>query len=162
MDQKKVEELYRQYGGPVYRRCIRILGSEDEAEAAVQEVFLRFMRRVAKIDDVEKAANYLFRVSTNYCLTRLRDRGRAPGFSELREDATDGASIEDRVSAARAVRECLSRLTGRKRMVVYLYFAEGMTQAEVARACDLSSRHVGRIIRRFLAEIPPELAPESQ
>ncbi len=156
MDRSKVEELYREYGGPVYRRCLRMLGSEEEAETAVQEVFLRFMRRLSKIDDVEKASNYLFRVSTNYCLTRIRDRGRAPGFSELREDATDGLILEDQVAASRAVKECLDRLTGRKRMVVYLYFAEGMTQDEVARACELSLRQVGRIIRRFLAENPVE------
>ena len=39
-----IEALYGQYGHYLYERCKRMLGNEDEAYDALQEVFVRVVK----------------------------------------------------------------------------------------------------------------------
>ena len=149
-DNSRIEELYREFGGAVYRRCLRMLGNSAEAEGAMQEVFLRMLPKLDTLQDGDKAANYLFRVSTNFCLNRLRTQRRRLRTVELDEHIADPVSNpEDVVVNRRLLADCLAGLTRRPRLVVYLHLLEGLTQAEVAEAAGLSRQHVGRIIRAF-------------
>ena len=39
-----VEDLYRRYGHVIFRRCRALLGREEEAMDAMQEVFIRALK----------------------------------------------------------------------------------------------------------------------
>ena len=58
----------------VFRRCMRILRSEADAEDVAHEVFVRALDGLPARE--EEAMAWLYRVGTNLCLNRLRDRGR--------------------------------------------------------------------------------------
>src|SRR4029078_11507614 len=72
-----VEALSRRYGPMVLRRCRRLLGDEDEALDACQDVFLRVFERRDRLD-AQYPSSLLYRIATNVCLNRLRDRRREP------------------------------------------------------------------------------------
>ena len=72
-----VEHLVGRYGPMVLRRCRRLLGVDDEALDACQDVFLRLFRERHRLHD-RHASSLLFRMATNVCLNRIRDRGRRP------------------------------------------------------------------------------------
>jgi RNA polymerase sigma-B factor len=59
------------------------------------------------------------------------------------------ALVEDRASIARGLRA----LPDRERRILYLRFAESMTQAEIAQRMDLSQMHVSRLIRRAIDRV---------
>jgi len=61
----------------VLRRCRRLLGHEDEARDACQDVFLRIIARRHRLHD-RFLSSLLYRVATNVCLNRIRDRRRGP------------------------------------------------------------------------------------
>jgi len=127
-----------------------MLANSADAEGAVQEVFLRMLPKLDRLRDSDKAANYLFRVSTNYCLNRLRAQRRKPPTVQLDEHlAGQLSNPEDMVVNRRFVADCLDNLSERPRLVVYLHLLEGLTQEEVAEAAGLSRQHVGRIVRAF-------------
>jgi RNA polymerase sigma-70 factor (TIGR02960 family) len=56
--------------------CYRMLGSFDEAEDAVQEVFLRAWRARDTLTGDDNVRAWLYKIATNVCLDALRARSR--------------------------------------------------------------------------------------
>ena len=59
--------------------CYRMLGSFDEAEDHVQEVFLRVWRSRERFQGQSSPRTWLYRVATNVCLDTLRRDARRSG-----------------------------------------------------------------------------------
>lgn len=83
----------------VLRRCRRLLGSEDEALDACQDVFVRVMEHRERLTN-DHCSSLLYRLATNVCLNRIRDRARRPTTPD---DARRRASGVDRVTSGRFV-----------------------------------------------------------
>ena len=152
MDAARIEELYLEYGPMVYRRCLRILGNVHEAEEALQEVFLRILRKLASSGEVEALRNYMFRISTNYCLNRLRDGKKYLRHLDLEHlPPYGGPTPEEQSIVADELEAQFSRLPENRRNIVYLHLGEGLSQEEVAEIVGLSRRTVGKVLRGFVA-----------
>jgi len=67
--------VYGAYAGALYRYLVTLLGNPDEAEDALQEVFLSLARRPggARIRDLRA---YLFRAAHNQAIMAMRRRKR--------------------------------------------------------------------------------------
>lgn len=55
--------------------CMKYLKNEDEAKDAVQQVFLKVLTDISKYK-IDFFKSWLYMVAKNYCLMRLRDRGK--------------------------------------------------------------------------------------
>ena len=51
----KVEQLYRELGPVVYRRCLRILGDRSAAQDATQEVFIKLLSNLGRLEEIGRA-----------------------------------------------------------------------------------------------------------
>lgn len=76
IDQRSLETLYARYSRSVWRRARRMLVDDDAAKDVTQEVFLRAMAVDAKDAFDASPVGWLYRVTTNLCLNRLRDAKR--------------------------------------------------------------------------------------
>ena len=142
--------MYREYGGLVYRRCLRLLRDREEARSAVQEVFVRIMGRVEKEVDLGTPRRYLYTAATNYCLNFMRDRKPMVDLLDFDELATKEADDpERRVALRKELARALEGLTETERLVVYMYHGDGMTQEEIAEAVDLSRKTVLEMLARL-------------
>src|SRR6185503_2781167 len=72
-----VGALSRRFGPMVLRRCRQLLRDEDEALDAAQDVFVRLIERRQRLD-ARYPSSLLYRIATNVCLNRIRDRARRP------------------------------------------------------------------------------------
>ena len=72
-----VEAVSRRYGPMVLRRCRQLLHNEDEAIDASQDVFVRLIENQGRLHG-SHPSSLLYRIATNVCLNRIRDRGRQP------------------------------------------------------------------------------------
>ncbi len=169
--QLNTSELYRRYGPMVLRRCRRLLGDEEQARDAMQDVFVRLLRSREWAEGTREGA-LLQTISTNVCLNRLRSRRRAPelpGRHELlggARRAPDPSEPEaerapNAVELASAIaqspeafalqRSFLAKLFGREppstALIAVLHYVDGLTLEEVAREVGLSVSGVRKRLR---------------
>jgi RNA polymerase sigma factor (sigma-70 family) len=143
-----VEALSRRYGPMVLRRCRRLLGNEDEALDACQDVFVRVIQHRTRLD-MRYPSSLLYRIATNVCLNRLRDSRREP----LTRDEAILAEIAraEEPGAASDARLLLARLFGRHpestRTMAVLHYVDGLTLEEVAAELDMSVSGVRKRLR---------------
>ncbi len=134
----------------MYRRCLRLLKDREAARDATQEVFVKLVRDMRRLEDRKSALPWIYRVATNHCLNLRRDAARR-GEQELEPemDLDGGAPIEpypDRELAQRV----LSRFDETTQAVAVGVFVDGMEREEVAEALGISQRTVSRKLGRFL------------
>jgi len=143
-------DLYRTYGPVVYRRCLRILKDPEAAKDATQEVFMKLIRDMAKLEDRETVLPWIYRVATNHCLNHRRNasrRGEGLDAPPLELAAsTGGDAIPDRQLA----RRLLARFDETTQTVAVGVLVDGMEQEEVAEVLGISRRTVARKLARFL------------
>ncbi|MCP9951017.1 sigma-70 family RNA polymerase sigma factor [Actinomadura madurae] len=77
-----------------YRRellayCYRFLGSIDEAEDVVQEIYLRAWRSYATFEHRSSVRTWLYRIATNACLTAFAQNARRPLPSGMAGSSSD-------------------------------------------------------------------------
>lgn len=148
----QVNGLYREFGPVVYRRCLRLLRDRAAAEDATQDVFVKLLREVDRLQDRTTVLPWIYRVTTNHCLNLRRNASRQRADSddalEVVSAPGDGgpASYPDR-HLAMAV---LSRFDEATQQVAVAVLVDGMELEEVARVLGVSSRTVSRKLQRFL------------
>ena len=95
--------LVVRYRAQFARYAVRMLGSREDAEEALQDAFVRAYRSLAKCDDPGRFGPWLFRILANRCRTVGSRRGRRERTFVRDEIALHGASEEH--PAERAVLE---------------------------------------------------------
>ena len=75
--------------------CYRMLGSLDEAEDLVQEVYLRAWRSHAGFEGRSSLRVWLYQIATNACLTAVQRRARRPLPSGLAGPGGDPSASAD-------------------------------------------------------------------
>src|SRR5262245_37293582 len=80
MDDNELAQLYRRCGAMIYRRCCKLLKDEAAAQDATQEVFIRLMSHLDRLDPRDDYLPWIYRVATNHCLNVLRDDARLSLF----------------------------------------------------------------------------------
>jgi RNA polymerase sigma-70 factor (ECF subfamily) len=152
-----VDALSRQYGPMVLRRCRRLLGSEDEALDACQDVFVRLLEHRERLDAVFPSS-LLYRIATNVCLNRIRDRARAPATADERLLATIAAA--EAPGARSEARLLLDWLFGRQpestRTIAVMHYVDGLTFEEVARQTRMSVSGVRKRLRKLRQAVTSE------
>ena len=149
-----VDELYRQYGPMVIRRCRQLLRDEDQALDAAQDVFVRLLERRDRLRD-DYPSSLLYRMATNLCLNRIRDakRRQTTADQDLLERIADLDDAEGRIEA----RSLLARLFGRQqestRTMAVLHYVDRMTLEEVAGEVGMSVSGVRKRLRGLRAAL---------
>jgi RNA polymerase sigma factor (sigma-70 family) len=136
------EQLYRLQGSRMRNLARNLLGSQSDAEDAVQETFLKVQRYITSFRGQSSFVTWTFRILVNTChdLRRSRMRRREFGAGE-NEEANPGAEMRApgahptlRIALQRAIAE----LTQHQRDVFLLYEVEGFRHAEIAGMLDIT------------------------
>lgn len=123
----EIETVVRTHGDMLFRICLVMLGSESDAEDAVQDTLLRFMQKAPVFDSPEHEKAWLIRVAANRCKDMLRFRRR---FAQA--ELTDlEAYIPEPES--RGIVEALMSLPEKFRVVLALYYVEEVPIRDIAR-----------------------------
>lgn len=139
----------------------RILGNQADAEDVAQEAFLRLWRHADRFDErAAKFATWFYRVTTNLCLDRTRRTPMAPlEAAGDPVDATPGQedALADRRTRA-AVAGAVAELPDRLRAAVTLTYEAGLSNAEAAKALDISVKALESLLVRARRTLREKLA----
>lgn len=143
-------ELFERHGPAVYRRARQLLGSHHEAEEALQEVFLRVISRVDLFEHRSSITTWLYQITTNLCLNRLRDgRRRDELLREHGVGSTPAGQAPGDPSDLALVRQLLGRVGEAEATAAVHVYLDGMTHEEAAEVMGVSRRTVGNLLERF-------------
>ena len=144
-------ELYRRYSPRVYAKCLTMLGGEAEARDAVQDIFERALRRIGGFRAEAKFSTWLYAITNNHCIDRLRLRERRRAREEAlpENDLLTAAGPADGTDAAtggvdwleeqspEAIAYILERLGELDRAALVLRYMDGLSTADLATTLGL-------------------------
>lgn len=137
-DEAALASLYDRYRRILFGLLIRILGSREEAEEILQEVFIQVWRRAADFDEQRgKPFTWLVTLARSRAIDRLRqlsarERLATATAQEAPAEASDAAQDAYRSEQKEIVAEALSQLPEDQRQALLLAYFEGLTQTEIA------------------------------
>lgn len=146
----EIEELYRRFGALVRRRARGILGDDQEAMDATQEVFVRVIAAMGEFRGQSQPSTWLYRITTNLCLNRIRDgKRRRDRLAEVAE-AGKGTTVAAPTAEERTtLRGLLAHIPEDLAHVAVYYYVDEMDQAEIAKLLGVSRRTIGYRLDRF-------------
>lgn len=143
-DQVALSELYDRHAPTLLGLAQRILGTPEDAEEVLQEVFVHVWNRAASYDASRSSAStWLVLITRSRAIDRLRsrkvvDRTVAAAQQEKHSEHTspEGARNVLLDERRQRVRQEMSKLPPEQREVLELAFYKGMTQSEIAQSTE--------------------------
>jgi len=169
-DDSAFEQLVEAYQGAAFSMLRRILGPHAQIEDLAQEAFLRVWRSRERYRAAGKFTTFLYRITYNLALNRLRDDKRKPLYSMPR--TSEGADFpqEDLVSSGPAtevnagdwaliVRRCLIELPENQRAALVFQHYDGLELDDIAEILGSSSKAVKSLLHRARTNLRTLLTP---
>jgi len=152
------ETLYNRYGEMLFRVCFSMLRSREDAEDAVQDVFLKYFTDPKAFNDPEHEKAWFIRVTTNYCKDVMRKRTvrSAVGLDEINELEDYGIEKD-----SGEVLNSIFALPEKYRTVFVLHYLEEISVADVAKSLGLSQSAVKMRLSRGREILKEKLDPIS-
>ena len=128
MDQIHFTRAVERHQDMVYRLALHSLGAPQDADDAVQEVFLRLYQRAEPFDSPEHLRRWLLRVTVNYCRDVLKSpwRRRRVSLESLPELPAFQREEE------RVLYQTVMSLPEKYRTVLDLFYYEELSVREIA------------------------------
>jgi len=148
-----------------YRHAARVLGDRTEAEDIAQEAMLRLWRAAPDWhpDGPARPRTWLYRVTANLAVDRLRRTGRAVGLDD--DVASTAPSAEAQLQDAgrmAALDAALAILPERQRQAVVLRHIEGLGNAEIATILGIGVEAVESLTARGKRALAAALADQKE
>lgn len=94
VETETLQTLFRRETPALYRCALRVLGTREEAEDAVQDAYLRVAHPAVPHAMPDHPRGWLFRVVRNLCIDRVRTR------SAHRRIVSDTADVDERLNGS--------------------------------------------------------------
>ena len=149
--------------GRVYALCRRMIGDEADAEDTAQEVFLKLWTQPAAWNpEGARFSTWLYRVTANACIDRLRKRVPEPvaTIPDHADDRPGPAEALDRGQVAARVEAALARLPDRQRLALMLTYYQGLSNREAAKALEVNVDALESLLARARRSLKDDLADE--
>ncbi len=149
-DREAYADLVRRHASRIYAVCLAMLRDADDSQDVAQEALLKGMARIGSLREGSQFGMWLTRIAQNLCRDHWRVQQRRREL--LRENATeivpDGKTISDGESSPPDLSAALARLPEKYRVPLMLYYFDGQSSENVARALDLSRAGAGTRLAR--------------
>ena len=161
-DISALEEIYVVFAPKVRSFVTHYIGKE-EAEDLTQDIFLKIWQSRNKISSIliRDLDSYIFRISKNYVLDRLKHKKIEKRYINESVAETAGSepqsrSTEEKIdnrSEILRVNERMQQLSELQRRIFYMQRAEGKTYSEISRELGISEKtvqyHISSILNKL-------------
>lgn len=153
---KAFEVLYREYYVRVFGLCRRLLVSQELAEDATQETFMRAYKSFGKFDAEQPFWHWIATIANNHCIDKLRSKNRSDQLfgdeaAEIENMASQDVSVVHRLIAdedGQALNTAMASLPDKYRVPLVLAYFNQLSYDEIAEQLSVSRTHVGVLLLR--------------
>lgn len=143
-----VEDFYRKYGPMVLRRCRSILKEEEAALDAMQDVFIKILKREKDLNS-DSPSSLLYITATNVCLNILRSRERKPEAADnsVLDIIAGSNNPEEKVINKLYLESIFKNEKVSTRTIAMLHYVDGFTLYETAEQVGMSVSGIRKRLR---------------
>lgn len=136
-DRKAQFELYKLYSKAMYNICMRMLGSAENAEDALQNSFVDVFSKLDSFRFESSIGAWIKRIVINNCINQIKKRRL--DFAELNdnlhfvadENNTSTTAYSDEILNVELIQKAIMQLPEGYRVVFSLYAMEGYDHEEI-------------------------------
>ncbi len=157
-DRTAVEECLSRYGGLVWSIARKMLRNSDEAEDAVQEIFVDVWKNAGRFDETKASeATFIAMIARRRLIDKIRHSAR-----RISADSLDDVLLEPFTRADKDVQtaieaqqaaEAMRNLRPEQQQVLRLSIIQGMSHQEIADATGLPLGTVKTHARRGILQV---------
>jgi len=149
-------EAYEKYSKLVYSICFHILLSKQEADEAVQEVYIRFGQNYK---DVENPKAWLVRVASNYCKEQYNRKKLHKNYLEktMNRVRTLLNTITMAFSNNDQLQNIFLQLDEKERFLLTVKVGYDYTYEEIAEILEIPVGTVKSLVTRLLKKIKAKI-----
>lgn len=156
-DRQAVDDCLDKYGGLVWSLARKMLRNSDDAEDAVQEIFIDIWKNAGRFDESQASeTTFIAMIARRRLIDRIRHAGRRISADSLDDVAAEPSERSDRkiqlsVEAGEAA-EALRNLKPEQQQVLQLSIVQGLSHQEIADATGMPLGTVKTHARRGILQ----------
>lgn len=141
--------LVDRYKDLVFSLALKTLKNREEAEEVAQDSFIKVYKSIDKFRGESKFSTWLYKVTYNTCLDRLKKNKRESNlvpideFNERQLVAIE--SILDSIGEKernQMIQDCLKELPGEDSFLLTLYYFEEQSLEEISKIIGIKTNHI--------------------
>ncbi len=142
-DEASLSLLVRRWQKRLWLHALRLTGRPDTASEVCQEAWLAIIRNLRQLRDPAAFRSWAYGIVTRKAADWVRDRQRQRALAEravIKEelDAIDAGNADHEQEIA-VLRIALRRMPEKHRLVLTLFYLEGMSIVEIAKVLAISA-----------------------
>ena len=165
------EQILNKYKKRIVNFAYRFIQDQEEAEDIAQEVFLKVHLSARKYKPKAKLLTWLFRITANLCLNKLRGQNHFQilslnetshgAIAKAIQDIGSGSPYSNLVKneLTHIVRKAINSLPPRQRMAVILQRYESLSYREISKILGCSRAAVDSLLQRAKQSLRKDLSP---
>ncbi len=139
-------ELISPIQDKLFRFAVRIVGSVDEAEDVVQEVFIKLWKKRDYLDQIDNVEAWCMQLTKNLSIDKLRSKHRRTedinGYQELQDKQVTPDQQAIHTDLYDQIKSMIDQLPENQKMVVQLRDIEGLKYQEIADVLEMPLNQV--------------------
>ena len=128
----------------MYLLAVSTLKNDYDAEDAMQSAILKAYENLDQLRAADKFKPWLFRILINECYRLLNDKTYNVDIDEFTDIGETQENLDDRIT----LWETVNRLDDEYRMVIILFYYEGMKIKDIAKTLEISEANVKKRLQR--------------
>ena len=132
----------------VLRRCRQMLGNEDQALDAMQDVFVKVINKKDSLK-ATYPSSLLYTMATNHCLNILSREKRTTCDNEILEMIVSLDRVEEKALDRMYLDQLFSGQKASTRTIAVLHYMDGLTLEETSQLSGLSVSGVRKRLRKL-------------
>ena len=161
-----VQDCLDAYGGLVWSLARRMLPKSEEAEDAVQEIFIDIWKHAGRFDETQASeTTFVAMIARRRLIDRIRKQNRQPNIDSMDDILVEPAGqahqdIQMTVEAKEAAK-AMNDLRPEQRQILHLSIVQGFSHQEISEALAIPLGTVKTHARRGLIQVRQVLGLEN-
>ncbi|MCP3806640.1 sigma-70 family RNA polymerase sigma factor [Paenibacillus polymyxa] len=156
--------IVKEYQRQIFVYCWRILGSEQEAEEAVQDIFVSAFEKISMYKPTVGFSSWLYKMAYHHCLNLIRRKNlqrkfKITLFNSTNMTSDSAAQVMERQLFSEPLSRALGQLNAEERNLLVLRIFEEKSFGEIGEIMNKSEEAIKKKYGRTKTKLKKMMEP---